>query len=108
MSGIARLRIDGQTVDLMLDDSALAEVRDAIARREARRRRDLDRAVRDYLREHPAASKNEIAREISRRRAEVLSAVDRVREASKSTSGIGALRRPVPAPRYRPGDGDDS
>ena len=92
----ARIIVDGRSVEFDLDDLTLAEVGAAFARSDARRQRDPDRAVRRYLGEHPDASKNEVARRIPRRRADVLAAVDRVRAMPESSSRVSSPARPVP------------
>jgi hypothetical protein len=106
VSGLARIIIDGETIEVELDEATLARIERAVRAGRRKRERDLDRQVRHYLKRHLGATKEEVVTEITRRRADVLAAVDRVRGKAEPGSGLGSPESGVPCARNgKPGAG---
>src|SRR5438309_11990732 len=80
--------VDGVTVVLELDDETRAQIVRAVGTAKRARERQMERAVAKHLAEHPNDRANAVCRSLPFRRADVLSAVRRLR----------ARERPVPEP----------
>jgi hypothetical protein len=91
--------IDGERVEVDLDDATLETIRRAVATGKRARQRQRERAIRGLLREHPGMSANRIVAMVGGRRVDVLRAILAVRAAGTGDGeGEAAAEpeRPVP------------
>jgi hypothetical protein len=94
----ARLTIDGETVELVLDAGALASLRKALTHAKGTRRRDLDRVVAAHLARKPDATLAELCDVARRRREDVAAARTRVRGVQTPDAGVAGSAASVPGP----------
>jgi len=112
VSGPSRFRVlvlfRGERVEVEVDEATFGRVVDQVEAAKAAKRLALERGVMEFLLEHPQASANQVERNVTGQREEILRLVKAARAAGMTSDPTATLvggKRPVSGPGTGPPGG---